>query len=169
MNCTNCKAALPDLLLDPVSAAAVRAKEHLSGCPTCEAEFASLQATFNVLDAWEAPEPTAWFDQRLAVLLRQEQASAPESWLERMRSRLLFNTGRQLRPVLAGALGLALLIGGGTVASISGVLQPKHVEASATVEDLQILDRNAQTFQTMDLLQDDGQADDASTPDAPTS
>ena len=92
----------------------------------------------------------------------------PAGWFERMRSRLLFNTGRQLRPALAGGLALALAIGGGTAATVSGVFHSRQTDVSATVQDLQILDRNDQTFQTMDLLQDDGTTDDGTT-DAPIS
>jgi len=168
MNCKDCQSALPDLLLDPASVGAARAKNHIAGCSACLEEFHSLQATFHLLDAWQAPEPSPWFDQRMAVLLRQEQAAAPAGWLERMRSRLLFNTGRQLRPALAGALAIAVLIGGGTAASVSGGLYPRHTSVSAAVQDLQILDHNDKTFQAMDLLQDVGPADDGST-DSPTS
>lgn len=169
MNCKDCKSALPDLLLDPTSVAAARAKNHLSSCPECLREFQSLQATADLLDAWEAPEPSAWFDTRMHHKLREAQSAAPEGWFERWKSRLLFNTGRQLRPALAGgALALALVIGGGTAASVSGALHARHDAVSATVQDLQILDRNDQTFQAMDELQDDGPADDG-TPDAPTS
>lgn len=168
MNCKDCQSALPDLLLDPASAGAARARSHLDACPACQEEFRSLQATFHLLDAWEAPEPSPWFDQRLAVLLRQEQAAAPAGWFERMKSRLLFNTGRQLRPALAGALALAVLLGGETAARISSAAHARNASISATVQDLQILDRNDQTFQAMDLLQDDGPADDSSS-DSPTS
>ncbi len=168
MNCKDCQSALPDLMLDPASVRAARANSHLAGCPACLEEFNSLQATSRLLDFWEAPEPSPWFDQRLSVLLRQEIAAAPEGWLERLKSRLLFSTGRQLRPALAGAFTLALLLGGGTAASVFGAFHPRQTAVSATVQDLQILDRNDQTFQAMDLLQDDGPADDG-VPDSPTS
>jgi hypothetical protein len=76
---------------------------------------------------------------------------------------LLFNTGRQFRPVLAGALALVLVVGGGTFADLSPFSHPQ-IEASATVQDLQILDKNDQALQTMDqLLQDDSTADDGTT------
>ena len=168
MNCKDCQAALPDLLLDPASVAAARAKNHLAGCPECLEEFNSLQATFSLLDAWKAPEPSPWFDRRLEIRLREAAKDAPAGWFERMKSRLLFNTGRQLRPALAGALALALLISGGTVASVTGALHSRPATVSATVQDLQILDRNDQTFQAMDELQDDGPGDDG-IPDGPTS
>ncbi len=161
MNCKACQAALPDLLLDPASVGAARARDHLGGCPACKQELDSLEATFHLLDRWEAPEPSPWFGQRLSVRLREEQAAAPAGWLERIRSYLLFNTGRQLRPALAGAFALALLIGGGTAATVSGAFHAKHGDVSATVQDLQILDHNDQTFQAMDLLQDDGPVDDS--------
>ncbi len=126
-----------------------------------------MKATFALLDTWKAPDPSPYFDQKLAVRLREEETLAPAGWFERLKSRFLFNTGRQFRPALAGALALILLVGGGTVASLTG-FPHSAPETSATVQDLQILDKNAQTLQTMDqLLQDDSPADDAATP--PTS
>jgi hypothetical protein len=81
--------------------------------------------------------------------------------MERIRERLLFNTGRQFRPAMVGALALALLLGGGSFAGLTVFHQPATVvQASAAVEDLQILDRNEQAIQQMDqLLQDDGEND----------
>jgi hypothetical protein len=163
MICHDCQSALPDLLLDPASSNAA-ARAHLDTCAACREELNSLEATFALLDLWQAPEPSAYFDQKLVVRLREEQVTAPAGWFERMRARLLFNTGRQFRPALAGALALVLLVGGGTFAGINGVHFSK-VEASATVEDLQILDKNDQALQTMDqLLQDDNPTDDAIPP-----
>ena len=95
--------------------------------------------------------------------LRDEQAAAPESFFERLRSTLLFSTGRQLRPILAGALALVLAVGGGTAVTLSHVLHPATVEASAAVQDLQIIDRNDQAIQTMDQLLQDDSPDDGTT------
>ncbi len=177
MNCTTCKAELPELLLDPSANAAskthLQLRAHLAACAECSAEFAALQRTFDLLDAWQAPEPSAYFDQKLAVLLREEQAKPAAGWLERMRERLLFNTGRQFRPMLAGALGLVLVLGGGTFAGITEFSQSSHpaeATASATVDDLQILDRNEQAIQQMDqLLQDDDSNDSTAAPAQPAS
>ena len=161
MICQDCQSVLPDLLLDPAAPSNAAVREHLESCPACGDEFHSLQATFALLDAWEAPEPSAYFDQKLAVRLREEQALAPAGFFERLRSRFLFNTGRQFRPALAGALALVLLVGGGTMANLSGVRQAGMPEASAAVNDLQILDKNDQALQTMDqLLQDDSPTED---------
>jgi len=164
MNCKDCQSVFLDLLLEPGAPANAAARSHIEFCAECKQEFNSLEATFALLDTWKAPEPSPYFDQKLAVRLREEQALAPAGWFERLKSRLLFNTGRQFRPALAGALALVLVVGGGTFADISGFLHPKP-QISAAVQDLQILDKNDQTLQTMDqLLQDVGSADDPGAP-----
>ena len=163
MICQDCKSALPDLLLDPASPAGAAARTHVDSCPACKEEFRALEATFALLDTWQAPNPSAYFDQKLAVRLREAQAESPAGWFERLKSRLQLNTGRQFRPALAGALALLLLIGGGTFADLSSSHRSISTvpQVSATVNDLQILDKNAQAIQTMDQLLDDGSNDDA--------
>src|SRR5438874_6373816 len=119
MICRDCKSALPDLLLDPASPSNSAARAHVDSCAECRAELISLKATFALLDEWKAPEPSPYFDQKLAVRLREEMAAPPAGWFERLRSRLLFNTGRQFRPAFAGALAVALLVGGGAIANFT--------------------------------------------------
>ncbi len=170
MNCASCQNALPDLLLDPGSAVARAAEPHLRECPVCLEELTQLRSTMHLLDAWQAPEPTPWFDTRMSARLRQAQAAPPETLLERLRSTVQFSTGRHLRPALAGALAVVLLLGGGTAAELSGVLHKTPQQASSTVQDLQILDRNDQALQTMDqLLNDDGSSDDGGSSGSPAS
>jgi hypothetical protein len=167
MNCTDFKSEIFNLLLDPASPANATVRAHIESCADCDREFKSMKATFALLDTWKAPDPSPYFDQKLAVRLREEKELAPAGWVERLKARFLFNTGRQFRPALAGGLALILLVGGGTVANLTG-FPHSAPETSATVQDLQILDKNEQTFQTMDqLLQDDSPADDATAP--PTS
>ncbi len=167
MSCKDCQSAILDLLLDPADPGRAAVRAHVDSCVDCSREYESMKSTFALLDAWQAPEPSAYFDQRLAVRLREEQALAPAGWFERIKSRLLFNTGRQLRPALAGGLALLLLVGGGAFVDLSNVTHP-HPQVSATVQDLQILDKNDQAIQTMDqLLQDDNSGND--TASSPTS
>jgi anti-sigma factor RsiW len=169
MNCRDCQSVLPDLLFGSKTPDNEDVREHIRSCAACREEFASLEATFALLDTWTAPEPSAYFDQKLAVRLREEQAMAPAGWLERMKNRLLFNTGREFRPALAGALALILLIGGGTIVNFTNSSQPNKPAVSAAVEDLQILDKNEQALQTMDqLLQEDSSTDNTPSTSAPT-
>jgi hypothetical protein len=169
MTCHDCQSALPELLLDPAAPSNAAAREHLKSCSACNQELQSLEATFALLDSWQAPEPSPYFDQKLAVRLREERELPAAGWFERMRSRLLFNTGRQFRPAIAGALAVAFLIAGGTFADISGFPHPAKTQISATVNDLQILDKNDQALQTMNmLLQDDNSSND-NAPALPTS
>ena len=171
MNCKLCQAALPDLLLDPASTTAQEASAHLQNCPACQAELTGLQSTFALLDTFHAPEPSPWFDTRLAVRLREAQAAPPLSFWQRVRETLELSTGRHLRPALAGALALVLVAGGGTAAELAGVFHHVPQQTSAAVQDLQILDRNDQAFQTMDQLLDESSGtnpDDNSGTDSPT-
>lgn len=175
MNCKLCQAALPDLLFDapaPTSGAAyarlAAARAHIATCTACAAELAAFQATFTLLDTWQAPAVSPYFDQKLAVRLREEQAAPAAGWFERLRARVLFNTGRQFRPAMAGAMALVLVLGGGGL----GVVNFTHpqrapVQVSATVNDLQLLDKNVQAEQQMDqLLQDSatGQGNNVTAP-----
>lgn len=160
MNCKNCRNALPDLLMEPESSTAAEARAHIATCVACASELSELQATLALLDAWEAPEISPYFDQKLAVRLREEQRNAPANWFERLSDRLRFGTGRQLRPALAGALALALVAAGGGF-GISTLSHSHSMHVSATVNDLQVLDNNEQALQQEDqILQDN-------TPDEP--
>src|ERR1700727_2790132 len=131
MICHDCQSALPDLLLDPASPSNAAARAHLDACAVCREDLKPNEPTFALLDLWKPPEPSPYFDQKLAVRLREEQAIAPAGWFERMKSRLLFNTGRQFRPALTGALALLLVLGGGTFANLSSGTH-RSPEVSAT-------------------------------------
>lgn len=163
MSCTTCKAHLADMLLDASYAAAhPEMAAHMAECDACRTEWEELQATFDLLDSWAAPEPSAYFDSKLHVRLREAQAAAPEGLWDRMRSFVMFSTGRSLRPAMAAALALALVLGGG--GTFAGLYQHQVVaaQASPTVNDLKILDNNAQAEQQMDQLLDSN--DDTSGP-----
>jgi hypothetical protein len=160
MNCRNCKSALPDLLLDPESSVALDARRHLESCAACAEEFSALQGTFALLDTWEAPEVSPYFDQKLAVRLREEQAAEPAGFWERLRDRISFNTGRQFRPLLAGALAALILAAGGGI-GMTTFSHQTTASASATVNDLQILDRNAKELQQVDQILQESATDDS--------
>ena len=155
MDCKTFQDELPDLILTPGAKPSLAAQAHLRECPPCVEELQSFQRTFAVLDMWTAPEPSPYFDQKIQVRIREEQAAPKMGWFEALKTRILFNTGYQFRPAVAGALALVLAIGG--IGSFEGLSnRAPQSQASATVEDLQILDRNAQTFDQLDQLQQDG-------------
>ena len=162
MNCKACQTAFPDLLLDPAAPANAAARDHVAACAECAQQLVGLQATFALLDTWQAPEVSPYFDQKLAVRLREEQAAPAPGWFERLRTRLLLNTGRQFRPALAGVMALLLIAGGGSfsIANYSHTQPAQVAPMSAAVNDLQILDKNEQALQQVDqLLQEDAPAD----------
>lgn len=158
--CKEVQERLPDLLLDPASVPAP-IEAHVAKCTVCRGEIGSLISTFNALDAWTAPEPSLYFDTRMHALIREAQSAAPEGFFERMRSFLLFSTGRQLRPMVAGALALVLVASGGSFVELQ--LHNRAAQMSATVNDLKVLDNNAQAIQQMDQLLDDSDDQDPPT------
>jgi hypothetical protein len=154
-DCKTCKSHLADLLLDDgYEAAHPELSAHLAGCDACRAELTGLRSTFALLDEWRAPEPSPYFDPRMQVLLREAAAAPPEGLWERTRAFFLFSTGRHLRPAMTGALAVLMLIGGGTGI---GIYEHNNtvVAASPAVNDLRILDNNAQAIQQMDQLLDE--------------
>jgi hypothetical protein len=160
MNCKTCKAALPNLLLAPAAPENAAARAHIAVCAACAQQLASLQATLALLDTWQAPAVSPYFDQKLAVRLRELQSAPAAGWFEQIHTRLLFNTGRQFRPMLAGAMALVLIAGGGSV-GIANFQHSRPVQASAVVNDLQLLQKDEQALQQMDqLLQEDAPAAD---------
>lgn len=164
MNCKTCQDDLPSLLFDAAAPENAAARAHIAACSACAHELAALEATMSLLDSWQVPDVSPYFDQKLSVRLREEQASPAPGWFEQIKTRLLLNTGRQLRPALTGAMALLLIAGGGTV-GVTTWQHAQRVPASATVNDLQILDRNEQALQQMDqLLDDDAPADNSSAP-----
>lgn len=166
MNCKACQDALPDLLFDPTAPTNAAAHAHISGCAFCAQELSEMEATLSLLDTWQVPAVSPYFDQKLTVRIREAQAEPAAGWFERLKTRLLLNTGRQLRPVLTTAMAVLLIIGGGSF-GIANFQHPRTVSTTATVNDLQILDKNEQALQQVDqLLQEDTAATDtgATTP-----
>jgi len=168
-NCKDCRSHLPDLLLDDAYITThPELKEHLVACAACRAELAELRSTFALLDEWKAPEVSPYFDSKLQARLREAVNASPEGFWQRTRSYFMFSTDRhQFRPALAGALAFVMLIGGGTFANFyHAASSMPPVAASATVNDLKILDNNIQAEQQMDQLLDDSTSgvDDGSAP-----
>jgi hypothetical protein len=152
VKCEKLQFHYPDMLFDPTRVPA-EALQHVKECCRCGNELKELQATMHLLDGWKAPEPSPYFDTRMAVRLREARASEAPGWLERLRLRLRFDSNLHLRPAAAAAFALLIVIGGG---SYLGVVSLNHTDVpqrqqvvSATVNDLELLDSNAQTLQQL--------------------
>jgi hypothetical protein len=133
------------------------ARKHLAECGGCATELKEMEATWKLLDEWQAPEPSAFFDAKLYARLRAEQSNAPASFFERAKAWLLYSSNLQMRQLTAGALGAVLVIGGigGGTFALFGHQEPPVPQTSATVRDLQSYDGNAQMFQQLNALDTD--------------
>ncbi len=127
-------------------------------------KLAELKATMELLDHWEAPEPSPYFMTRLNARMREEREAAPAGWLAsriaRLRAGFAYGAASHTRPLAAMALTIMLFIGGGTYLSISDLSHPAQAPApTAVVHDLQLLDSNAQILDQLESISGDQSAD----------
>jgi hypothetical protein len=157
VKCTEIDARLADLLLDTRPAPA-KVQAHVAECDDCRAKLNDLKATMNLLDAWEAPEPSPYFLSRLGARMREEREAAPAGWfagvIANLRARIAYGPGIHARPLAAMALTVMLLVGGGTYLGMTDWMQPAQQPGAtaAVVNDLQTLDSNAQVLDQMEAL-----------------
>jgi hypothetical protein len=152
-----CEQIREELLLNPSAELPPALAEHVRGCTECGSAVESLRKTWRLLDAWQVPEPSPYFDSKLQARLREEKANPqPEGLWAWLRARW--------QPALAGALAVALAIAIGTLRLRTGPAQigPPPVTQSAAVSDLDKLDKNADVYNNFDLLYGD---DDQQTSD----
>jgi len=155
--CTAIDGKLADLVLDTRPAPA-KVQTHLAECGQCRAQLDELKATMNLLDAWEAPEPSPYFLTRLGARMREEREAAPTGWfagtVARLRASIAYGSGLQVRPLAAVALTVMLLVGGGSYLGFNDWMQPPQQPAqnAAVVHDLQTIDNNAQVLDQMEAL-----------------
>ena len=129
---------------------------HLAECRPCAAKLDEFRQTMALLDEWQAPEPSQYFDVRLQARLREEMAKPQADWLAWFR-----------RPALAAALTVLMAVGIGlffhknggfyrpgndVVAVNDAFLQP--TEPGTAVSDLQSLEKNHDLYSDFDLLDD---------------
>ena len=63
MNCKTCQDDLPNLLFDSGAPGSAAARTHIAACSACAREFAAFESTMSLLDTWQAPEVSPYFDQ----------------------------------------------------------------------------------------------------------
>jgi hypothetical protein len=150
MTCKEMRELLPDMALGeaPVSG---EMDAHLRSCAECAGKLEGIRATMALMDEWEAPEPSPYFDVRLNARLREEKAKAPAGWLAWMRKPVLAVAAST---ALALAVGVAIFRGqighhGGTNTVAVGPITP-----GTPVGDLQTLDQDHDMYSDFDLLDD---------------
>jgi anti-sigma factor RsiW len=118
---------------------------HLASCSACAEQLKSIRSTMSLLDEWQAPEPSPYFDVRLQARLREEIAKPQAGWLHWFR-----------RPVLAAALTVILGVGIGLFFTHGNVhpAPPAIAEVGSAVSDLQTLEKNDDMYANFELLDD---------------
>ena len=145
MKCDEIRERMPDVAAG-FSELTTNESSHLTGCNTCSEQLKAMRSTMALLDEWQVPEPSPYFDTRLQARLREEMAKPQAGWLHWFR-----------RPVLAAALTVILGIGVGTFfARHNGrAPQPPIAEGPGTAfSDLQTLDKNHEIYSDFELLDD---------------
>ena len=151
MNCSQAREYLLDVLQDPAVPAGVAGlDDHLRACAGCAAELESLRATLALMDDWQAPEPSPYFDSRLRARIRELEAE-PVGWLAWLR-----------KPALALALAALIAVGvslfrgappaNNRVANGQKPAPAVVIEEQSAVEDLQQLEQDDELYANFDLL-----------------
>jgi len=149
MKCDEIRERMPEVAAG-FSEATADESAHLAGCTACAEQLKAMQSTMALLDEWQAPEPSPYFDVRLQARLREEMAKPQAAWLHWFR-----------RPVLAAALTVVFGVGVGMFFTRGTHVYQNDVEATITeaapgtaVSDLQSLEKNHDLYSDFDLLDD---------------
>jgi hypothetical protein len=153
MDCKEIRERMPDVAAG-FSEPTADERKHLASCGNCGEELKAMQATMALLDEWQAPEPSPYFDTRLQARLREEMAKPATGWLQWFR-----------RPVLAAALTVIMGVGVGLIFTRrSGIIHPETnssissnfaaPERGSAVSDLQDLEQNEDLYSSFELLDD---------------
>ena len=161
MDCKEIHERLPDLAAG-MEVLTPEVEKHIASCAACSAQLHDFQKTMALLDEWQAPEPSPYFDTRLQARLREEMARPPVRWYSRlMPSRL---TQRwMVRPVWAMSVAAVLFtvaigIGNRSYISQTETIATKPptlglpVQPGTAVGDLQALERNDDVYADFDVL-----------------
>jgi hypothetical protein len=153
MNCNEIRELLPDLAAG-IDTSTPEVEKHIASCTACATLLADFQKTMALLDEWQTPEPSPYFDTRLHARLREEMARPAAGWLNWMR-----------RPAWAMSLA-ALLFAGALAIGFAGKSYFRETESLATkppalglpvqpgtaVGDLQALEKNDELYADFDVL-----------------
>jgi hypothetical protein len=147
MKCDEICEVMPDLAAG-LNAVTPEVQDHLTTCAVCESKLNEIRRTMALLDEWQVPEPSPYFDVRLQARLREEAAAMPSGWWHWVR-----------KPALAMSLAVLMVMsislfqtGGGRISA--PVPRAMVEEPGTAVGDLQALDRNNDLYSNFELLDD---------------
>jgi hypothetical protein len=86
-NCNDTRELMPDLAAG-LTAVTPEVKAHLESCAECAGKLEAFRQTMSLLDEWQAPEPSPYFDVRLNARLREQAESARQCVSRLWRRRL---------------------------------------------------------------------------------
>ena len=160
MNCNQIRELLPDLAAGmDATTPQPEVEKHIASCNDCATHLRDFQKTMALLDEWQSPEPSPYFDTRMQARLREEMARPATrslhwlNWLMRPAW-----SGSLAAIVLAGALGLGIGMSKISILAPSDTIATKPpslglpVQPGTAVGDLQALDRNDELFADFDML-----------------
>jgi anti-sigma factor RsiW len=155
MNCKEIRELLPELAAGMGAAKPEpEVEKHIASCNECARQMQEFQKTMALLDEWQAPEPSAYFDTRMQARLREEMARPAAGWLSAfMRPAWSMSLAAVL---FAGALVLGIanksMIGPLESINVNAPSLGLPVEPGTAVGDLQALDRNDDLYADFDVL-----------------
>ena len=98
MKCNETREVMPNLAAG-LTAVTPEVKAHLDSCAECAGKLEAFRQTMSLLDEWQAPEPSPYFDVRMRARLREESAKQTAGWMHWLR-----------KPVLAASFALVMVV-----------------------------------------------------------
>jgi hypothetical protein len=156
MECKEIHELLPDLAAG-LEARTPEVETHMTSCEACTAKLHEFQQTMALLDEWQAPEPSPYFDTRLQARLREEMARPPARWYERLTHSALLRPA-WVMSMAAVLFAAAIGIGNRSYFSQTETIATKPpslglpVQPGTAVGDLQALEKNDDLYADFDVL-----------------
>jgi predicted anti-sigma-YlaC factor YlaD len=142
MNCNEVRELIPDLAAG-FTESTPEIDQHVRDCAECRAKLAGIRQTMALLDEWQTPEPSPYFDVRLKARLREDIGRHRVSFLQWFR-----------KPALAVAFAV-LMVASVTIMRVRDPgPPPAPPEPGTAVGDLQALDKNEDLYADFDVLDD---------------
>jgi len=149
MKCNEICELMPDVAAG-LEVVAPEVNKHLETCAGCAGKLKEFRQTMALLDEWQVPEPSPYFDVRLRARLREEMSRPPVGWWQWVR-----------KPALAVSLSVIMVMSITLLfrtdpgwSPTSGGPTAMVAEPGTAVGDLQALDLNHDLYSDFEILDD---------------